>query len=122
MHSSTGVSPFELMFGCSPVQNPFSTQTVYDAVSYQTQLRTKLAQLSDFVEAHLAQAVHKQKTTYDHHTQQQHFKIGDPVWLLSPAAGKLDLKWEGGWKIQSVQGPSTYTITDGTRTRTVHVN
>ena len=49
-------------------------------------------------------------------------KIGDPVWLSSPTAGKLDLKWEGGWEIQSVQGSSTYTITDGTRTRTVHVN
>ena len=29
---------------------------------------------------------------------------------------------EGGWEIQSVQEPSTYTITDGTRTKTVHVN
>ena len=122
VHSSTGVSPFELMFGRSPVQNPFPTQTAYDAVSYQSQLRTKLAQLSDFVEAHLAQAAHKQKTAYDRHTHQRHFKVGDPVWLSSPTAGKLDLKWEGGWEIQSVQGPSTYTITDGTRTRTVHVN
>ena len=32
------------------------------------------------------------------------------------------LSGRGGWEIQSVQGPSTYTITDGTRTRTVHVN
>ena len=29
---------------------------------------------------------------------------------------------KGGWKIQSVQGPATYTITDGTITKTVHVN
>ena len=115
VHSSTGVSPFELMFGHSPVQNPFPTQTTYDAVSYQSQLRTKLAQLSDFVEGHLAQVAHKQKTACDRHTQQRNLKIVDPVWLLSPPAGKLDLKWEGGWEIQSVQGPST-------RTKTVHVN
>ena len=122
VYSSTGVSPFALMFGRSPAQNPFPTQTAYDAVSYQSQLRTKLAQLSDFVETHLAQAAHKQKTAYDQHTQQRHFKIGNPVWLSSPTAGKLDLKWEGGWKIPSVQGPATYTITNGTTTKTVHVN
>ena len=122
VHSSTGVSPFALMFGRSPAQNPFPTKMAYDAVSYQSQLRTKLAQLSDFVETHLAQAAYKQKTAYDQHTQQRNFKIGNPVWLSSPTAGKLDFKWEGGWKILSVQGPATYTITDGTTTKTVHVN
>ena len=122
VHSSTGVSPFALMFGRSPAQNPFPTKTAYDAVSYQSQLRTKLAQLSDFVETHLAQAAHKQKTAYDQHTQQRSFNIGNPVWLSSPTAGKLDFKWEGGWKILSVQRPATYTITDGTTTKTVHVN
>ena len=49
------------MFGRSPA---------YDAVSYQSQLRTKLAHLSDFVETHLAQAAHKQKTAYDLHTRE----------------------------------------------------
>ena len=72
VHSSTGASPFELMFGHSPVQNPFPTQTAYDAVSYQSQSQSKLAQLSDFVEAHLAQAANKQNTPYDRHTQQRH--------------------------------------------------
>ena len=90
VHSSTGVSPFELIFGRSPVQNPFPTQTAYDAVSYQSQLRTKLAQLSDFVEAHLAQAAHKQKAAYDRHTHQQHFKVGDPVWAL------VTYSWQAG--------------------------
>ena len=28
----------------------------------------------------------------------------------------------GEWKIQSIQGPTTYTIIDGDRTRTVYVN
>ena len=117
-----GVSPFEMMFGCPPVQTPFPTRTTYDAVSYQSQLRTKRAQLSDFVEIQLAQAAHKQKSAYDQHTQQQAFEIDQPVWLSSPTAGKPDAKWEGGWKIKAIQGPTTYTITDGRRTKTVHVN
>ena len=41
VHTSTGVSPFELMFGHPPVQNPFPTRTAYGAVSYQSQLRAK---------------------------------------------------------------------------------
>ena len=59
-----------MMFGRPPVQTPFPTRTAYDAVSYQSQLRTKLAQLSDFVETQLSQAAHKQKSAYDQHTQQ----------------------------------------------------
>ena len=70
VHSSTGVSPFELMFGRPPIQNPLPSATAYDVVSYQSQLQTKLAQLCDFVETHHAQAAHKQKTSYDQHTQQ----------------------------------------------------
>ena len=65
VHTSTGVSPFEMMFGHPPAQNPFPARTAYDAVSYQNQLRTKLAQLSDFVETQFAQAAHKQKSAYD---------------------------------------------------------
>jgi len=64
VHTSTGVSPFEPMFGCSPIQNPLPTMSAYDAVFYQSQLHTKLTQLSDFVVNHLTQATHKQKTTY----------------------------------------------------------
>ena len=36
VHTSTGVSPFEMMFGHPPVQTPFPTKTAYDAVSYQS--------------------------------------------------------------------------------------
>ena len=42
------------------------------------------------------------------------------MWLTSPTAGKLDPKWEGDWEVQAVNGPATYTIGDGKRTKTVH--
>ena len=72
-------------------------------MSYQSQLRTKLAQLSDFVETQLAQAAHKQKSAYDQRTQQRAFKINQSVWLSSPTAGKFDTKWKGGWKNKDQQ-------------------
>ena len=122
IHTSTGVSPFELMFGRPPVQHPLPSATAYDAVSYQRKLRSTLSRLYDFVETHLAQAAQKQKSTYDHNAVQRSFTVGEQVWLSSPTAGKLDPKWEGKWRIQSIQGPTTYTITDGDMTRTVHIN
>ena len=36
VHTSTGVSPFELMYGRPPSHHPFPSTTAYDAVSYQS--------------------------------------------------------------------------------------
>ena len=122
VHASTGVTPFEMMFGRAPQQLPFPEATAYDITSYQNSLRSKLAQLTDYVETHMTEAAYKQKLCYDQHTSVRSFKAGDAVWLASPTAGKLDPKWEGNWKVQTIKGPTTYTISDGTRTKTVHVN
>ena len=119
VHASTGVTPFEMMFGRTPQQPPFPETTAYDVMSYQNYLRSKLAQLTDFVETHMTEAAHKQKLCYDQHASSRSFKTGDAVWLTSPTAGKLDPKWEGDWEVQTVNGPTT---SDGKRTRTVHVN
>ena len=112
VHASTGITPFEMMFGRTPQQLPFSEPTAYD-VSYQHYLRSKLAQLTDFVEAHMTEVAHKQKLCYDQRAIPRSFKIGDAVWLTSPTAGKLDPKWKGDWKAKTVNGPTTYTISDG---------
>ena len=120
VHSSTGVSPFELMYGCYAHKPPLPTRTTH-VFSYQDLLHAKLAQLYDFVELNNVQASGHQKHHFDHVTQSRTFIVGDLVWLSIPTAGKLDPKWEGGWVIQSVQSPITYPISDG-RTKTVHIN
>ena len=79
VHSSTGVPSFEMMFGCPPHQPPLREATVYDVVSYQNQLCSKLAQLSDFVETHLTESANKQKLCCDQHTKPCSFKPGDCV-------------------------------------------
>ena len=48
--------------------------------------------------------------------------MGDTVGLDLPIAGILDPKWEGGWKVKVIQGPTTYVIIDSRRDRTVHIN
>ena len=110
------------MFGRCALKPPLHTNTAHDVTSYQDQLRAKLAQLYDFVELNNVQASSHQKHYFDQHTQPRTFQVGDSVWLSIPTAGKLEPKWEGEWVIQSVQSPVTYTINDGKRTKTVHIN
>ena len=122
VHSSTGFAPFELMFGRIPQKPVVHPHTAHDPSSYHDQLQAKLAQLRDFVETYIAESAHHQKTSFDRHAQTRTFQVGDSVWLSIPTAGKLDPRWEGKWVVHSIPGPTSYTITDGKRFRTVHVN
>ena len=122
VHSSTGLSPFELMFGRSGRLSALPAINAFDTNTYQYQLRSTLARLQDFVDVHITQAAHHQKALYDQHTRDRSLQVGDSVWLSIPTAGKLDPRWQGGWEVKSIKGPTTYEIGDGTKTRVVHVN
>ena len=122
VHSSTGVSPFQLMFGRQPKSSDFDHQLAYDVSSYKGYLQAKLAELRDLVETNLAEAATHQKTTYDKHSTSRTFKVGDLVWLSVPTAGKLDPRWEGNWKITAVKSPVTMEISDGNRKKVTHIN
>ena len=62
------------------------------------------------------------KGTYDQNSAERSFKVGDLVCLSITTAGKLDPRWEGKWKVKSMKSPVTIEITDGKRTKVVHVN
>ena len=121
-HSTTGVSPFEMMFGRASKHNASPTELSFDPSSYQAQLQAKLAALQDFVEAHMVEKATAQKTSYDDHSKQRTFKVGDPVWLSQPTAGKLDPKWDGSFTVKSIYSPVTLQISNGKTTKVVHLN
>ena len=122
VHTSTRVSPFALMFGREPRSTDLSPPVAFDTNSYQGYLQAKLAELQDFVEANTVQAGAAQKIAFDSHAKLRSFKEGDPVWLSIPKSSKLGSKWEGKWIIKSVKNEINMEITDGTRTRIVHIN
>jgi len=122
VHSSTGVSPFEMIFGRSSKPDSSSLQPSFDPSSYQAQLRAKLATLQDFVETHMVEKASAQKTLYDIHSTKRSFKAGDLVWLSQPTAGKLDSRWDGSWTVQSIHSPVTLQITNGKMVKVVHIN
>ncbi|KAL5503291.1 hypothetical protein EMCRGX_G010217 [Ephydatia muelleri] len=116
-HSTTGVSPFQLMYDRHPQPNILTPSRGYGATSYQAVLQAKMAELQDLVEAHIAESAHRQKVDYDRHSEERQFKGGDLVWLSVPTAGKLDPRWEGNWTVRSVKSPVTMEISDGDRTK-----
>ena len=121
-HSTTGVSPFLLLYGRDPTPCQLVTQLGYDSLSYPAHLQARLAELQDFVHTNLTQAACLQKSHYDQHTKHSTFVPGNPVWLSIPTGGKLDPRWEGEWVIKSVKSPVTMEICDGKRTKVVHTN
>ena len=121
-HTSTGVSPFMLMYGRHHQSNMLTPPRGYEATSYQAVLQAKMAELQDLVEAHIAESASRQKVDYDRHSAERQFKSGDLVWLSVPTAGKLDPRSEGNWTVRSTKSSVTVEITDGERTKVVHTN
>ena len=121
-HPSTGFSPFELMFGRPALCSDLPEISAFDPMSYQAELRSRLAEFRDLVDTHHAQAAHHQKSQYDRHALSREFHVGDLVWLSCPRAGKLDARWEGGWKIRKVTGSSNFEVENNKVTKVVHVN
>ena len=121
-HASTGCSPFMLMFG-RQLSLPAITQcNSFDATSYADHARAKLAELRDLVEANTVEVAERQKLMYDLHTKSHSFKEGDAVWLSVPTAGKLEPRWEGGWKVTKIKSPVNVQISSGHHSKMVQVN
>ena len=121
-HSSTRVTPFQLMFGRSPQSSPFCQSKAFDPNTYSAQLQAKLASLQDLVHTNISASAQQQKFQHDKQSRACSFVAGAPVWLSIPTRGKLQPKWQGNWEVLEIKSPTNVKITNGQTTKVVHVN
>ena len=86
-HSTTGISPSELLFN--------------------RQVRSHISQVQPDLSSHVESRQLAQKRYHDVHSKERHFQIGDPVFVQNFSSGPT---WLPGI-IKEVKGPVSYTVT-----------
>ena len=132
--SSTGFSPFELLYGRA-VRGPLdilreswqeSERSDESIVSYIMSVQEKLAKMSELAYQNMARAKSQQKTWYDRNARSREFQPGEQVLVLLPTStSKLLAQWQGPYPVVNRVGPVNYEIDmigRRRRRRVFHVN
>ena len=119
IQSSTGYTPFYLMFGRQarlPIDVLYgTTQDSYQSHGeYASLLETRLSSAFEIVREHVSKEHQRQKQFYDTKVHGEPHKVGDYVWLHSPppkgTSRKLHHPWTGPYKVIKTVSEVTYRI------------
>ena len=132
--SSTGFSPFELVYGRA-VRGPLdilresweaSRRSNESVVSHVLMMCERLAQMSELVQENMKRAQQKQKAWYDRNAREREFQPSDQVLVLLPTTtNKLLAQWQGPYRVLRRMGKVDYVIDMHDRRkrhRTFHAN
>jgi len=120
VQTSTGYTPFFLMFGRLPRMPadvmfgtlPSTAESVHD---YAAQLRKQMEKAFNLARQHSLSKQLRQKELYDKKVHGKPFKQGDFVWLNTPMgrrglSKKLHHPWAGAYKVVKKLSDATYWI------------
>ena len=132
--TSTGFSPFELLFGRA-VRGPLDVlkesweggeQSDQSVVSYVLTMREKLDTMSQLVQENLTKSQQYQKNWYDKSARKREFEPGEKVLILLPTStSKLLAQWQGPYSIVRRVGKVNYEVDLNDRRkrrRVFHIN
>ena len=110
--TSTGFSPFELLFGCD-VRGPLDViseswqaqeKSEESVMSSVLSAREKLQDMAELLKNSMERAKDNQKRWYDKDARLRVFKPGDEVVLLPTSQEKLLAQWHGPYQIVKRNG------------------
>ena len=117
--TSTGFSPFELLYGRN-VRGPLdvlresweaSQQSNESVVSHILLTRERLRSMSELVQQNLSRAQDKQKRWYDQTARDRELHPGDQVLVLLPTStNKLLAQWQGPYQVLQKVGKVNYMV------------
>ena len=121
VQTSTGFTPHFLLFGqemrlpLDIIYRPPDKKQSHQA--FLTYFREKLHRAYDTYRDRLKLAHQRQKDYYDRRTHGERFKVGDSLWLWSPAlengvAPKFHEPWTGPMKVSKGISDVTYEVHD----------
>ncbi len=132
--SSTGFSPFELVYGRA-VRGPLDVlketwkaeeDTSESIVSYVFTIQERLQKMKELVADNLQDAQQTQKRWYDQKARTLEFEVGEQVLVLLPTdTKKLFARWQWSYKIVAKTGKVNYRVEMSGRRkpkRIFHVN
>ena len=117
--SSTGFSPFELVYG-RQVQGPLnvlkeswekSSKSNESIVSYVLSMQIKLSTMSELAKENLAKAQQRQKKWYDENARERQIEPGSQVLVLLPTeTSKLLAQCHGPYPVLRQLSPVNYEV------------
>ena len=130
--TSTGFSPFELLYG-REVRGPLDVlkeeweakeQSKESVVSHILQIRERMQAMQELVGENLEEAQQRQKRWYDKTARKMEFKPEDKVLILLPTStNKLLGQWKGPYQIVRKAGEVNYEVRiSRRRTKVLHAN
>uniref|UniRef100_A0A8C5MX72 Integrase catalytic domain-containing protein n=1 Tax=Leptobrachium leishanense TaxID=445787 RepID=A0A8C5MX72_9ANUR len=134
LQSSTGFSPFEILYGRHPrgivdiLRETWEEQVAQgtNLVQHVEQMRERMARIAPLVHEHMKQAQDAQKRHYDKKAVAREFNKGDRVMVLVPTTeSRLLAQWQGPYEILDKVSPVNYRVSQPNRRKKeaiLHIN